>query len=101
MRLNKYNIIIEFVKKNIMMYNSFEHVYIFGSILRGKQNINDIDILIIYTKYTNELEEDLKLFLKKIERETNMIVDITLLSIEEQTDTKFLDRLRGNYLKIK
>ncbi len=98
-RLN--NDIIERVRKHITPFNSFKHVFLFGSALESNAINNDIDILIIYIKYSNEFNNDLMLFSSELEKEIGMLVDITSLSVEEEKETKFLDRIKPHCLKLK
>lgn len=102
MPLNNLNTdIIERVRKHIPPFESFKHVFLFGSTLDLNIINNDIDILIIYTQYSNTFHNDLLLFLNELEREFGMVIDITSLSVEEEKETKFLDRINGHYLKLK
>ncbi len=93
--------IIEIVRKHIFLFDSFKQVFLFGSILKTNTINNDIDILIIYEKYSNKVVNDLIIFSNELEKESGMIVDITSLSIEEEKETKFLDRIKPYYLKLK
>lgn len=98
-RLNKD--IIEQVRKHIAPFASFKHVFLFGSILELNTINNDIDILIIYTEYSNGFGNDLILFSNKLERESGMLVDIMSLSVEEEKETRFLDKIKPRCLKLK
>lgn len=98
-RLN--NDIIERVRKHITPFDSFKYVFLFGSALELNTINNDIDILLIYTEYTNKFENDLILFSNELEKEIGMFVDITSLSVEEEKETKFLDRIKSHCLKLK
>ena len=98
-RLN--NDIIEQVRKHITPFDSFKHVFLFGSVLELNTINNDIDILIIYTEYSNKLDNDLILFSNALEKEIGMFVDITSLSVEEEKETKFYDRIKSHCLKLK
>ncbi len=98
-RLN--NDIIERVRKHITPFESFKHVFLFGSALELNTINNDIDILIIYTEYSNKFDNDLILFSNELEKEIGMLVDITSLSVEEEKETKFLDRIKYYCLKLK
>lgn len=93
--------IIKVVKENISLFKSFEHVYLFGSVLDFDAIHNDIDLLIIYKEYSNIINSDLQLISAVLEKATGMLIDITSLSIEEEKDTAFLDRIKPRYLKIK
>lgn len=98
-RLN--NDIIERVRKHITLFDSFKHVFLFGSALELNKINNDIDILIIYTEYSSKFGNDLILFTNELEKELGMFVDITSLSVEEEKETKFLDRIKSHCLKLK
>lgn len=95
------NDIIERVRKYITLFDSFKHVFLFGSALELNTINNDIDILIIYTEYSNKFSNDLTLFTNELEKELGILVDITSLSIEEEKETKFLDRIKPRCLKLK
>ena len=95
------NDIIERVRKHITPFNSFENVFLFGSVLEPNTINNDIDILIIYTECLTEFNNDLMLFSSELEKEIGMPIDITSLSIEEEKETKFLDRIMPHCLKLK
>ncbi len=102
MESNELNIAIaEQVKKHIMPFDSFKHVFLFGSALKLNAINNDIDILIIYTEFSNEFDDDLILFSNKLKKEVGMLVDITSLSVEEEKETQFLDRIKFDCLKLK
>ena len=99
---NELNIgIAEQVRKHITPFDSFKHVFLFGSALKLNAISNDIDILIIYTEFSNEFDNDLILFSNKLKKEVGMLVDITSLSFEEEKETQFLDRIKFDYLKLK
>lgn len=98
-RLN--NDVIERVRKHITLFDSFKHVFLFGSALELNKINNDIDILIIYTEYSSKFGNDLILFTNELEKELGMFVDITSLSVEEEKETKFLDRIKSHCLKLK
>lgn len=98
-RLN--NDIIELVRKHILPFDSFKQVFLFGSTLDLNAISNDIDILIIYAEYSNEFGNDLILFSNELEKESDMFIDITSLSVEEEREIKFLDRIKHRCLKLK
>lgn len=95
------NNIIEQVRKHITSFDSFKHVFLFGSALELNAINNDIDILIIYTEYSSKFNNDLILFSNKLKKEIGMLVDITSLSVEEEKETQFLDRIKSHCLKLK
>lgn len=91
----------DLAKDCIAHCSSFEHVYLFGSILDPDRESNDIDVLLIYKEFSDRLREDLRLFIGKLESFTGLIVDTTVLSIKEEEDTAFLSRINQRYLRIK
>lgn len=98
-RLN--NDVIEQVRKHILPFDSFKQVFLFGSALELNTISNDIDILIIYAEYSNEFDNDLILFSNELEKESGMFIDITSLSVEEEKEIKFLDRIKHHCLKLR
>lgn len=95
------NTIYELLIKNLGLFDPFESVYLFGSAITEPIFYNDIDILIIYSNYTPDIECALKSMLNKIEGETEVSIDLTVLSIEEEQEVKFIERIAPYYLKIK
>ena len=84
-----------------ILFNSFENIYLFGSILRSKKFPNDIDILLVYSKYSCKIITDLNSICSALEEISGIPVDLTVLSIEEEKDTKFLKRIHPLFLKLK
>ncbi len=101
MKLNISDDISEFIKQHITLFDSFDSVYLFGSILNTNKISNDIDILLIYSKYSNKIINDLNSICSVLEETVGLPVDLTVLSIEEEKDTKFLKRISSLYLKLK
>lgn len=89
------------INQHINLFNYFNDIYLYGSILNIEKNPNDIDILLIYTKYSNAIIDDLKNIYSVFENLIDLPIDLTVLSIEEEKDTKFLKRLNSKYLKLK
>ena len=83
------------------LFAPFKHVYLFGSALNPNIPHNDIDILVIYTEYSKKLSSELELICIKLEKACGLPVDLTVLSVEEVTDTAFLERIKPHYLKLK
>ena len=93
--------ISKLIKEHMDLFHSFDHVYLFGSALDPSAPPNDIDILIIYTKYSEMLSNDLKLISDELEKASGIQVDLTALSIEEEKDTAFLERIKLHCLRLK
>lgn len=92
---------IEIIKEYILLFNSFDSVYIFGSVLNDSIIPNDIDILLIYKKYSNKISGDLKLISNELEKVSGLVVDLTVLSFEEEADIAFLARIKDKCVQIK
>ena len=100
MKLNSSERIIETIMQNISLFDSFDKVYLFGSILKKKSLMNDIDILLIFSQYTDKLLDDLNIIDSCFKELCGLPIDLTVLSIEEEKDTDFLTKI-SSYLKIK
>lgn len=91
--------LIEIVRKYIPLLCEVENVYLFGSVLNVDKMPNDIDILIIYLEYTNAMYQRVKEFAAKVENTSGLKVDLTMLSIEEEKEVRFLGRINSLQLK--
>ena len=89
------------VSEHIDLFDSFENVYLFGSILKPEMVHNDFDILAIYLNYSNRINNDILMILDELEKASGLPVDLTVLSVEEEKDTTFLEKIKPYYLKIK
>ena len=89
------------VSEHIDLFDSFENVYLFGSILKPEMVHNDVDILAIYLNYSNRINNDILMILDELEKASGLPVDLTVLSVEEEKDTTFLEKIKPYYLKIK
>ena len=90
----------EFVSCYVSLFEGFEHVYLFGSIIKENSHPHDIDLLLIYSEYTNGIIDDANLITSALEREMALPLDLTVLSKEELINTHFLDRI-NNYVVLK
>ena len=89
------------VSEHIDLFDSFENVYLFGSILKPEMVHNDVDILAIYLNYSNRINNDILMILDELEKASGLPADLTVLSVEEEKDTTFLEKIKPYYLKIK
>ena len=89
------------IRQNIYLFSLFENVYLFGSILDDSKFSNDIDLLLIYSSYSNRILDDLNQISSVLETMYRLPVDFTLLSIEEEKDIEFLRRIYPKYIKLK
>lgn len=101
MNSNAMDNISRLINQHIKLFNSFNNIYLFGSILNIEKTPNDIDILLIYSEYSNDMINDLNIICSVFVNQSELPIDITVLSVEEEKDTKFLQRLNSKYLKLK
>ena len=90
--------IINELKRNIAIFSDFKDVYLFGSAM-NKTDYYDIDLLIIYETFPQESKRTH--LADKLSQLLGSPVDITFLSIKEEKELKFLERIEGKYLHIK
>jgi len=95
------NKIIHLISKHINIFELFTEVYIFGSIVKNSKFPNDIDLLLVYEKYTKEIENQKNKIDEFLKTLSNLAIDITLLSEQELTETRFLEKLNFLYIKLK
>ena len=95
------NDISKHIRQNIYLFSSFENVYLLGSILDDSKLSNDIDLLLIYSSYSNRILDDLNQISSVLETMYRLPVDFTVLSIEEEKDIEFLKRIYPKYMKLK
>lgn len=98
--LSKSNI-VALLLENITLFEKFEKVYLFGSVLDENKVPNDIDLLLIYTSYSDVIQQEINRILVSLESIIGLPVDLTTLSIEEERDTQFLSRISRQCLKLK
>lgn len=89
------------IRQNIYLFSLFENVYLLGSILDDSKFSNDIDLLLIYSSYSNRILDDLNQISSVLETMYRLPVDFTVLSIEEEKDIEFLRRIYPKYIKLK
>lgn len=89
------------INQHIELFNSFNNIYLFGSILNIEKTPNDIDILLIYSEYSNKIIKDLNIICSIFANLIELPIDLTVLSVEEENNTTFLKRLNSKYLKLK
>lgn len=85
--------IFNIVKEHLFLLQNIEHAYLFGSVLDVNKKPNDIDILIIYSNYTDKIRKQLQEFSEALESDIGLPVDLTILSIEEEKEVQFLKRI--------
>lgn len=89
------------IRQNIYLFSLFENVYLFGSILDDSKFSNDIDLLLIYSSYSNRILDDLNQISSVLETMYRLPVDFTVLSIEEEKDIEFLIIISLIFISLK
>ncbi|TGM74292.1 nucleotidyltransferase domain-containing protein [Leptospira mtsangambouensis] len=93
-------IVDQFTEK-IVLFKSFEHIFIFGSILKENKKPNDIDVLLLYSEYSNQLLTEFRYIKKEFSYFQEKPFSFIALSIKEEAETGFLKKLNPNPLKVK
>lgn len=95
--------LIDILDSNLELFSQFDHVYLFGSALSGSELSadSDIDLLLLYSKYSDQLVSGCEQISQKLGNETGRVVDLTVLGIDEERHVGFLDRISPHYRKIK
>lgn len=101
MKSDASNIVAKFIESHEGLFERFVNIYIFGSILDKNRISKDVDILLVYEKYSSKIQDDLTVIQTLLEKELGMFVDLTVLSIEEEKEVSFIDRLKNSYQKLK
>ncbi len=101
MKSDASNIVAKFIESHEELFERFVNIYIFGSILDKNRISKDVDILLVYEKYSSKVQDDLTVIQTLLEKELGMFVDLTVLSIEEEKEVSFIDRLKNSYQKLK
>lgn len=93
--------IVALIQENATLFDKFDKVYLFGSVLDDNRFSNDIDLLLIYTSYSDTIRQESNRILNSLESLSGVPVDLTILSIEEERETQFLNRISRRCLKLK
>ncbi|MED2871339.1 MULTISPECIES: nucleotidyltransferase domain-containing protein [Bacillus cereus group] len=99
--LNKKDSVIQKIIYHIELFESFENVYLFGSIINEKRTPNDIDLLLIYKDFSSRLLIDLDKISTIFNQLYEISFDLTVLSEHEEDESSFIIRLNSNYLRLK
>ena len=93
--------LIQCIIDNIPIFDDFLEIYLFGSILTDKEKPNDIDIFLIYDNYSKKISDEVTCLINYLENLTGFQIDVTALSLFENEDVNFLNRMKEKYLQIK
>lgn len=81
--------------KSLKSYSYSDDIYLFGSILKNKKVINDIDLLILYESQDELLEKKSKLN----ELSVYYPLDIYYMNLDEEIELDFINRVTAIQLK--
>lgn len=95
------NNIVTLIQSNIALFEKFDKVYLFGSVLDDNKFPNDVDILLIYDEGADEIIDDINSVIISLQNLLDISVDLTVLSAEEEQDTQFLNRISPRYINLK
>lgn len=98
---NNKNYALNLIRQNINLFDPFNNVFLFGSVLHSRKNHHDIDILLIYSVYSEQLLENVNYIYNTLNNTSKLPVDLTVLSVAEEKELQFLKKQNSNYLKIK
>lgn len=87
--LNKKDSVIQKIIYHIKLFESFENVYLFGSIINEKRIPNDIDLLLIYKDFSSRLLIDLDKISTIFDQLYGLYFDLTVLSEYEEDESSF------------
>lgn len=88
-------------RRHMNLFDCFTNIYLFGSVAAGVKNPNDIDILLIYSEYSENIPGAVNIIRSTFETLSKLSVDLTVLSAEEERGAMFLKRLDSKYIKLK
>ena len=87
--------ILDFIQENTNLFERFESIYVFGSSINRKSIPNDIDLLLIYSAFCNDIISDIECISCSLEEKTHIPIHLTVLSIRELESTNFLHRIKS------
>ena len=98
---NDINYALNLITQNIKLFDQFNNIFLFGSILHSDKIHNDLDILLIYSIYSERLREQVDIIYNTLNKASELPVDLTVLSISEEKELNFIKKQNLNYLKVK
>ena len=94
------NKLVEFIEENSDLFINFEHIYLFGSKVKGCSSPHDLDFLLSYSVYKDNIISNSNSITCLLEQEFLLPVDLTILKREELEDTNFLKKIK-HYIVLK
>lgn len=75
------------------LFQFFDHVYVFGSMINSDAIPNDIDLLLVYSSFSGKIIDEVNSIKESLEQELHIPIDLTVLSQVELKDTHFLKKI--------
>ena len=94
------NVIIELLLSNMNLFHAFDQIYLFGSALTTGNKPNDIDLLLVYKEYNEDLVKDMLFACSYFEEKNQITIDLTALSVNEMLETAFIEKI-SKYKRLK
>ena len=60
-----------------------------------------LELFTVQKKYSNKINNDILTILDELEKASGLPIDLTVLSVEEEKDTTFLEKIKPYYLRVK
>lgn len=93
--------VVDLIQREIELFADFERVFIFGSAVRSCEKCNDIDILLVYKRWSNEIALRVEQIVSTLEPLLSMPVDVTALSENEVAEVSFLEKVKPTCARVK
>lgn len=92
---------VNYILDNIKLFRVFKHVFIFGSTVTDESVPNDLDMLLIYDKYSDEILYSIKQITENFKLGFLLPLDLTVLSVDEAVETEFMQKICKAVFQIK
>lgn len=93
--------ITQLILHHIELFDSFDNVYLFGSLVKDANEPEDVDLLLLYNEYSNKILFKIDKICTVFMELYQLTFDITVLSKNEEAEIDFISKLHLNHLKLK
>ena len=83
-----------FLKEKTQRFTFNFKLFLFGSILKNKKTLNDVDILIVYSLLEKTMIEEIDKLKLDFENYFKTNLDVTILSYNELKETQLLRKIK-------
>lgn len=90
----------EVLLRHKSLFSSFDCVYLFGSSLKKQAVPKDVDLLIVYSEYSERILQNAESVCPALESILHLPIDLTVMSFDELQETDFLRKIK-HYTRIK